>query len=187
LADGAASFRGGSSGPPLLRNPNPQLASTSTGLSPAMADLPRSFDFGYRLVVGSYNPQAAVTAWVWALPRSLATTEGITTCFLFLRVLRCFSSPRWLHPKVMVLLQSTGLPHSDTHGSTLVCNSPWRFAADCVLLRRPEPRHPPGALRLCVFTNLLANHPNNGGCLLHVTSFLSKNRCGKDPKAAYRG
>ena len=31
---------------------------------------------------------------VWAFPRSLATTYGITFCFLFLRVLRCFSSPR---------------------------------------------------------------------------------------------
>ena len=31
---------------------------------------------------------------VWALPRSLATTGGIIIYFLFLRVLRCFSSPR---------------------------------------------------------------------------------------------
>jgi hypothetical protein len=30
--------------------------------------------------------------WVWPLPFSLATTCGITTCFLFLRLLRCFSS-----------------------------------------------------------------------------------------------
>ena len=30
---------------------------------------------------------------VWALPLSLATTNGITACFLFLRVLRCFTSP----------------------------------------------------------------------------------------------
>ena len=31
---------------------------------------------------------------VWALPRSLAATYGIECFFLFLRVLRCFSSPR---------------------------------------------------------------------------------------------
>lgn len=30
-------------------------------------------------------------------PLSLATTHGITICFLFLRVLRCFTSPRSLH------------------------------------------------------------------------------------------
>ena len=42
----------------------------------------------------SYNPGHAVTWPVWALPRSLATTGGIIVYFLFLRVLRCFSSPR---------------------------------------------------------------------------------------------
>ena len=42
----------------------------------------------------SYNPHEAGTSWVWALPRSLATTYGIIVYFLFLRVLRCFSSPR---------------------------------------------------------------------------------------------
>ena len=41
----------------------------------------------------SYNPVTAGTVAVWANPRSLATTWGITFCFLFLRVLRCFSSP----------------------------------------------------------------------------------------------
>ena len=42
----------------------------------------------------SYNPHEAGTSWVWAIPRSLATTYGIIVYFLFLRVLRCFSSPR---------------------------------------------------------------------------------------------
>lgn len=42
----------------------------------------------------SYNPAGAVTPVVWAHPRSLATTGGIIVYFLFLRVLRCFSSPR---------------------------------------------------------------------------------------------
>ena len=44
----------------------------------------------------SYNPGDAVTTPVWALPRSIATTKGIDNFFLFLRVLRCFSSPRLL-------------------------------------------------------------------------------------------
>ena len=37
-------------------------------------------------------------------------------------------------------------PHSDIHGSTFICNSPWLFAACHVLLRRLMPRHPPYAL-----------------------------------------
>ncbi len=36
----------------------------------------------------------AVTWVVWANPRSLATTRGIIIYFLFLQVLRCFSSLR---------------------------------------------------------------------------------------------
>jgi hypothetical protein len=35
--------------------------------------------------------------WFRLDPLSLATTHGITCCFLFLRVLRCFTSPRSLH------------------------------------------------------------------------------------------
>src|SRR3954468_17527139 len=40
------------------------------------------------------NCQAKVIK-VWALPRSLATTYGIIGYFLFLGVLRCFSSPAY--------------------------------------------------------------------------------------------
>ena len=39
-----------------------------------------------------------------------------------------------------------GLPHSDIHGSTLLCSSPWLFAALHVLHRLCMPRHPPCAL-----------------------------------------
>ena len=45
------------------------------------------------------EPQHARTL-VWALPFSLAATHRITCCFLFLRLLRCFSSPGSL-PYVM--------------------------------------------------------------------------------------
>ena len=38
------------------------------------------------------EPRSARTP-VWALPVSLAATSRITCCFLFLRLLRCFSSP----------------------------------------------------------------------------------------------
>ena len=54
-----------------------------------------SFQFHSATIVESIprsEPRCARTP-VWALPRSLAATYGITCCFLFLRVLRCFSSP----------------------------------------------------------------------------------------------
>ena len=49
-----------------------------------------STDFTIR-VCGSYNPAATRTS-VWALPRSLAATWGISVDFSFHQVLRCFSS-----------------------------------------------------------------------------------------------
>ena len=69
---------------------------------------------------------------------------GNHVCFLFLPVLRCFSS-RGLPPdKVgMTGRQPAGLPHSDIRGSRVACTSPRLFAACHVFRRLPEPRHPP--------------------------------------------
>ncbi len=82
----------------------------------------------------SYNPSIAVTTLVWANPRSLATTNGITFVFfssgyLDVSVLRVCSSYD------VTYLQYAGLPHSDIYGSIRVCQSPQLFAAYHVLLR----------------------------------------------------
>ena len=71
--------------------------------------------------------------------------------FLFLWVLRCFTSPgiasvtyvfsyRWYR------ITGTGFPHSDTPGSKRYCRSPRFIAAWRVLHRLSEPRHPSCAL-----------------------------------------
>ena len=67
--------------------------------------------------------------------RSPLLTESLR--FLFLRVLRCFSSPGLLlNVNIkMTGLQPAGLPHSDICGSILACNSPQLFAAYHVLRR----------------------------------------------------
>ena len=106
-----------------------------------------------------YNPSEAGTSLVWALPRSLATTGGIISYFLFLRVLRCFSSPR--SPSAlsgMTGLQPAGFSHSDICGSRVVCTYPQLFAAYHVLHRLQEPRHPPYAL------SYLLSPPEGGVC-----------------------
>ena len=54
---------------------------------------------------------------VWALPFSLAATHRITCCFLFLRLLRCFSSPGSLY-------MAMDSPYSDRSFSCRV--SPFR-------------------------------------------------------------
>src|SRR5882724_12585942 len=41
-------------------------------------------------------------------PLSLATTHGITCCFLFHRVLRCFTSPGSLHTPYFIQMRVTG-------------------------------------------------------------------------------
>ena len=67
--------------------------------------------------------------------RSPLLTESLR--FLFLRVLRCFSSPGLLlNVNIkMTGLQPAGLPHSDICGSIRVCQSPQLFAAYHVLRR----------------------------------------------------
>ena len=64
-----------------------------------------------------------------------------------------------------------GLPHSEIPGSQVVCTSPRLIAAYHVLLRFPEPRHPPYALILLDFYFRL---PAN--TLLNSTHPLSRNR-----------
>ena len=71
--------------------------------------------------------------------------------FLFLRVLRCFSSPGCLLTGYVFTCGCSGItlsefPHSEICGSTDICSSPQLFAACHVLLRLPVPRHPPYAL-----------------------------------------
>ena len=71
--------------------------------------------------------------------------------FLFLQVLRCFSSLRSPRLTTVCSLQLQGFPHSDIPGSFPVCRSPELFAAYHVLLRQWKPRHPPFALILFLF------------------------------------
>ncbi len=65
-------------------------------------------------------------------------------CFLFLRVLRCFTSPRY-HPLPYAFRQgrrpmtSAGFPHSETPGSQTGCRLPGEYR------RLPRPSSAPGA------------------------------------------
>lgn len=101
---------------------------THTGLSPSMAELSSSFRFTLHGMSWSYNPKHAVTCLVWANPRSLATTYGIT--FVFSSSAYLDVSVQRVRPPIGVMhLQCIGLPHSGIAGSTRVCRSPALFAA----------------------------------------------------------
>ena len=76
--------------------------------------------------------------------------------FLFLRLLRCFSSAGLPTYTYFIQYRLTGycpagFPHSDIRGSMLICSSPRLFAAYHVLLRLLMPRHSPCALLRLTF------------------------------------
>src|SRR5689334_20708867 len=79
-------------------------------------------------------------------------------CFLFLWVLRWFTSPRCPLPAYGFSGRSFGInqgefPHSEIPGSKLVCSSPGLIAAYRVLHRLLAPRHSPYALSSLTIRN----------------------------------
>jgi hypothetical protein len=103
--------------------------------------------------------------------RSPLLAESLT-CFLFLQVLRWFTSLGCLQPTYGFSGRSSGislsgLPHSEILGSKPVCGSPKLIAAYHVLHRLLAPRHSPYALSsLTIETrNLRSPLPINRGPL----------------------
>src|SRR5437870_13619484 len=81
--------------------------------------------------------------------RSPLLTESFH--FLFLGLLRCFTSPRVASPDYEFIRRYSsvtwsGLSHSEIHGSKPACGSPWLIATYYVLHRLLAPRHSPKAL-----------------------------------------
>src|SRR5436305_6891418 len=79
-------------------------------------------------------------------------------CFLFLWVLRWFTSPRCLRSAYVFSggflgINQGGFPHSEIPGSKLVCSSPGLIAAYRVLHRLLAPRHSPYALSSLTIRN----------------------------------
>ena len=71
--------------------------------------------------------------------------------FLFLQVLRCFSSlgalpPTYVFSRRMLKVRLSGFPHSEIPGSKPVHGSPRLIAVSHVLRRHLAPRHSPKAL-----------------------------------------
>ena len=77
--------------------------------------------------------------------------SGNRICFLFLQVLRCFSSlgmPRqsYVFRLTYCSITNSGFPHSEIPGSQFTYNSPRHIGVSPVLHRLLVPRHPPCAL-----------------------------------------
>ena len=79
---GPPGFRQGFSCPAVLRNAIGVIRISHTGLSPSLAGLPSAVLLSLDIPrLAPYNPTIAETTMVWALPPSLAATEGISIDF----------------------------------------------------------------------------------------------------------
>jgi hypothetical protein len=110
-----------------------------------------------------YTASPGLRLWCPATPEEVAFLRfglspvrspllgGSLICFIFLRVLRCFTSPG-LPPPVMYSPTDTptfagvGFPIQKSTDQSLIGGSPWLIAATHVFHRLLKPRHPPYAL-----------------------------------------
>ena len=132
-----------------------------------------------------YNPAATTAAayhvaTVWALPLSLATTQGVEVSFLSSGYLDV-SVPQLASPHPMYsgmgmrALPRTGFPIRRSRDQRLVSTYSGLFAAAHVLLRLLAPRHPPYALILLIVKNSLVTAMEFSRCGMKL-----KNRPAKD-------
>ena len=104
-----------------------------------------------------YNPLVQARRFGLFRVRSPLLAESLS-CFLFLWVLRWFTSPRSPPPtygfsRGYLGMTQGGLPHSGIAGSKPVCGSPTLIAADHALHRLLAPRHSPYALSSLTIIN----------------------------------
>ena len=91
------------------------------------------------------QPQSGKPDWFGLLP---FRSPLLGKSFLFLWVLRCFSSPGshlllYIFKQKIPLVRNGGFPHSEISGSAPVHGFPELIAVSHVLHRHLTPRHPP--------------------------------------------
>ena len=149
MPDGPGGFAQNSSCSALLRIPLGHIILRIRNYHPLWLNFPEHSSRNQCTTTRSYNPADALPQQRFGLfpVRSPLLGESLDY-FLFLQVLRCFSSLRSPpHEKMRITaLQAAGLSHSEISGSKVICTYPELIAAYHVLHRLREPRHPPDAL-----------------------------------------
>ena len=97
LPDGAGGFPQGVSDLAVLRILLCNISDSCTGLSPSMIQLSRRFHFKNIVNVAVLQPHNCLNNHGLGYSPFARHYLGNHFCFLFLRVLRCFSSPGWPH------------------------------------------------------------------------------------------
>jgi hypothetical protein len=112
-----------------------------TGLSPSLADLSRSLQLNplvpYR---GPATPRYMYRGL--GSSRFARHYSGNRYYFLFLRLLRCFSSPGCLPLRDAAVLTAAGFPIRKSPDQSYFDSSPGHIAANRVLHRLAVPRYP---------------------------------------------
>ena len=147
---------------------------STTRLSLSLVRFSLRFVYARPIPSSVRHPVAYHYAWFGLLPFRSPLLRKSFVYFLFLRVLRCFSSPG--SPRYTILfvqryyrIINSEFPHSEICGLSFICNYPQLIAACHVLLRRLVPRHPPYALlRLIVYVFQLS---------LYLRTFVSDLLC----------
>ena len=129
LRDGPRRFGQDSTCPALLRCHLRFIQVTRTGLSPSTAALSKAFWFLDESLLMVLQPRHVRKRIGLGSAPFARHYSGYRLFFLFLRVLRCFSSPGSPSLTGVHGLQPCGLPHSEMLGSIPVCRSPSLFAA----------------------------------------------------------
>ena len=149
MPDGPGRFTQDSSCPALLRIPQDGRSPRVRGCHPLRPDFPvRSPSHPHVHNVVLQPRPCVATRPVWAPPRSLATTKGITDLFSLPPGTKMFQFPGFAspHQAVMSAIRADGLSHSEIPASLAICAYTGLIAAYHVLHRLREPRHPPCAL-----------------------------------------
>ena len=112
-------------------------AASHTGLSPSSVQLSRWFRSQTLLPqLGPTTPGRPEPPGFGLIPGRSPLLGESFSYFLFLRVLRCFSSPRSPPYSIWIpILQIGGLSHSEIPGSMVICTYP-RLIAACHVLHR---------------------------------------------------
>ena len=152
MGDGPPGFRRNSTCSAVLRIHSGGNSFSITGLLPSMADLSRSIHLKNFFVTPMECPTTPVSKLTGLGSFRFARRYlGNRICFLFLWVLRCFSSPGlprtpYVFRYTYCPITDSGLPHSEISGLTFTYNYPEHIGVSPVLHRLLVPRHPPCAL-----------------------------------------
>ena len=138
--------------PPYSGYPAPEIILSPTGLSPSTAALSSALLLGFFLDLRALQPRWRLDATGLGSSAFARHYSRNHFCFLFLCLLRCFSSAGSPPRPRMSGLQPDGLPHSEIRVSALICSYARLIAACHVLLRLQEPWHPPCALGYFTYT-----------------------------------